>query len=244
MMDAKRDANLYRMARDSKADQVYSALREEILDGTLRPGDSLSVLKVADRFGASRTPVRDAFLRLESDGLVSLTDRQGARVSPISIRGVRDLFEMRIMLEGNATRQVAEAATTDDKVRGVFVDLLAKFEAVKGDAPSPERRERFYELAEAYDQAVIAHSRNEHLSRMVAELRPHSARLRIIAHSRPDRLEVSLQEHLAMCNAIIDHDSDAAAAATTAHLEMTQKTILDAVLNPSGAAVPVDIVSA
>ena len=232
------------MARDSKADQMYSVLREEILTGGLRPGDSLSVLKIADRFGASRTPVRDAFIRLESEGLVSLIDRQGARVSPISIRGVRDLFEIRIMLEGQATRQVAETAAQDAKVRGAFSDLADQFEAVGAQQPSPERRERFYELAEAYDQAVIADTRNEHLSRMVAELRPHSARLRIIAHSRPDRLEVSLQEHLAMCKAIIDHDPDAAVAATTAHLEMTQKTILDAVLNPDGSAVPVDIVSA
>ena len=232
------------MARDSKADQMYSVLREEILTGGLRPGDSLSVLKIADRFGASRTPVRDAFIRLESEGLVSLIDRQGARVSPISIRGVRDLFEIRIMLEGQATRQVAETAAQDAKVRGAFSDLADQFDAVGAQQPSPERRERFYELAEAYDQAVIAHTRNEHLSRMVAELRPHSARLRIIAHSRPDRLEVSLQEHLAMCKAIIDHDPDAAVAATTAHLEMTQKTILDAVLNPDGSAVPVDIVSA
>ena len=111
------------MARDSKADQMYSVLREEILTGGLRPGDSLSVLKIADRFGASRTPVRDAFIRLESEGLVSLIDRQGARVSPISIRGVRDLFEIRIMLEGQATRQVAETADQDAKVRGAFSDL-------------------------------------------------------------------------------------------------------------------------
>lgn len=230
--------------RDSKADQMYSALREEILTGVLRPGNSLSVLKIADRFGASRTPVRDAFIRLESEGLVSLIDRQGARVSPISIRGVRDLFEIRNMLEGQATHHVAEAAAHDTKVRGAFSDLLEQFEAVGAQRSSPERRERFYELAEAYDQAVIAHTRNEHLSRMVAELRPHSARLRIIAHSPADRLEVSLQEHLAMCKAIVDGDPEAAAAATTAHLEMTQKTILDAVLNPDGSAVPVDIVSA
>lgn len=231
------------MARDSKADQTYSALREEILNGRLRPGDSLSVLKVAERFGASRTPVRDAFMRLESDGLVSLIDRQGARVSPISIRGVRDLFEMRTMLEGKATRQAAEASATDEKVRDVFADLVSEFRAVGRAEPSPQRRERFYELAEAYDQAVIAHARNQHLSRLVADLRPHSARLRIIAHSTPDRLEVSLKEHLAMCEAIVAGDAQAANAACTEHLANTQKTILDAVLNPDGSTVPVDIVS-
>lgn len=230
------------MARDSKADQVYAALHSEILDGRLRPGDSLSVLKIADRFGASRTPVRDALLRLESDGLITLIDRQGARVSPISIRGVRDLFEMRAMLEGAATRQVTEAAAQDDKVHGVFVDLLNEFSVLADQVPSPERRTRFYELAEAYDQAVIAHTRNDHLSRMVADLRPHSTRLRIIAHSQPDRLEKSLEEHLAVNRAIVDADADAAVAACVEHLKQTERTILDAVMNPSGA-VPVDIVT-
>jgi DNA-binding GntR family transcriptional regulator len=230
------------MARDSKADLVYTTLRNEVLDGQLRPGDSLSVLKIADRFGASRTPVRDAFLRLESDGLVTLIDRQGARVSPISIRGVRDLFEMRTMLEGAATQQVAVVAAQDDKVRGVFADLLGEFESVAKLKPSPERRERFYELAEAFDQAVIANTRNQHLSRLVADLRPYSARLRVIAHSQPDRLDVSLKEHLAMTRAIVDHDAEAAVAACTEHLVQTQKTILDAVLNPDGSA-PVDIVT-
>ena len=231
------------MARDSKSDQVYTQLRDEILAGELRPGESLSVLGMAERFGASRTPVRDAFLRLESDGLVSLIDRQGARVSPISIRGVRELFELRILLESSATRQVAEASAHDDKVRGVFAELFAQFKTMAGQKPSPERRDRFYELAEAYDQAIIAHTRNQQLSRMIADLRPHSARLRIIAHTRPDRLEVSLKEHLAVCTAIVKHNPDAAAAACTEHLANTQKTILDAVLNPDDLAVPVDIVT-
>ena len=74
-----------------------------------------------------------------------------------------------------------------------------------------------------------------------ADLRPHSARLRVIAHSQPDRLEVSLKEHLAMNRAIVEHDPGAAVAACTEHLNQTQKTILDAVLNPNGA-VPLDIV--
>lgn len=127
---------------------------------------------------------------------------------------------------------------------GTVTDLLSEFEAVGRDAPSPERRARFYQLAEAYDQMVIANVRNEHLSRLVADLRPHSARLRIIAHSKPDRLEVSLGEHLAMCRAIVAQDPDAAAAACTEHLMNTQRTILDAVLNPTGSSVPVGIVSA
>lgn len=240
--ECQQDVIVHAMARDSKADLVYNLLREEILAGQLPPGASLSVLKMADRFGASRTPVRDAFLRLESDGLVSLIDRQGARVSPISVRGVRDLFAIRILLEGNATRHVADAAAQDEKTNGLFADLKAQFEAVADQADSADRQARFYELTEAYDQAIIASERNQHQSRIIAELRPYSARLRIIAHS-PTRLEASLREHLAMCQAILNHDADAAVAACTDHLANTQNTILAAILDPDGSSVPIDILS-
>ncbi|BDY28517.1 HTH-type transcriptional repressor RspR [Mycolicibacterium mageritense] len=230
------------VARDSKADQVYSTLRDEILNGRLRPGDSLSVLKVAERFGASRTPVREAFVRLETDGLVSLIDRQGARVSSISIGSVRDLFEMRIMLESRATHQVAQAAASNDEVQRTFGELIEQLTEVVNDEAAVRHRDRFYQLAEAYDQAIITYARNQQLSRVLAEMRPHIARLRIVAHS-PERLTQSVQEHLAMCRAIVDADPDAAADACTQHLLNTEKTILDAVLHSAGLAVPVELVT-
>lgn len=219
---------------------MYGALRDEILDGTLRPGESLSVLKIAERFGASRTPVRDAFVRLESEGLISLVDRQGARVSSVSVRSVRDLFEMRTLLESKATQQVAALARDDDRVRRAFGELHEQFSAVARDRSAS--RDRFYELTEAYDQAVITYAANEYLSRTIAELRPHSARLRIIAHS-PERLAESLDEHLALCRAIVDADPDTAAAACTQHLLNTERTILDAVMKSAGLAVHVDLVA-
>lgn len=232
------------MARENKADQIYTVLREEIVSGRLRPGASLSVLKIAERFGASRTPVRDAFMRLESDGLVSLIDRQGARVTPISISGVRDLFTTRALLECAATKYVAEAAGQDEKVHGLFADLKAQFEDVAAKPEATEvsnRANRFYELTEAYDQAIIASTRNQHIARIIADLRPYSARLRIIAHS-PGRLKVSLREHVRMCEAILAHDGDAAASACADHLAHTQQTILDAILNPNSSDVTIDLV--
>jgi DNA-binding GntR family transcriptional regulator len=231
------------VARDNKAGQIYGVLREEILKGVLKPGESLSVLKVADRFTASRTPVRDAFVRLQSDGLVSLIDRQGARVSSVSIKSVRELFEMRMLLEGPATRQVADGARTDDGIRQAFGDLRDEFIKVAHEESGIADSDRFYELTEAYDQAVIAHAANRYLSRTIAELRPHSARLRIIAHS-PERLTQSREEHLTLCRAIVDAQPDAAAAACIQHLRLTEATILAAVMKSTGLAVPVDLVTA
>ncbi|MFC0450121.1 GntR family transcriptional regulator [Rhodococcus jostii] len=232
------------MAAGSKGEQVYEQLRQDILNGILSPGQSLSAIDVGARFSASRTPVRQAFLRLEGEGLVSLIDRQGARVSPISIKSVRDLFELRILLESAATRMVAEAVVQDAAARQQFDDVAAELEKIAEEPPSDARRDRFYELAERYDQAVIAHTRNAQLARSIADLRPHTERLRNIAHSQPDRMDVSLSEHLSVCRAILAGDGAAAAAACTRHLSQTQKTILDAVVNPQGSAIAIDLVTA
>ncbi|WP_009478275.1 GntR family transcriptional regulator [Rhodococcus sp. JVH1] len=232
------------MTGGSKSEQVYEQLKQDILNGSLFPGQSLSAIDVGARFSASRTPVRQAFLRLEGEGLVSLIDRQGARVAPISIKSVRDLFELRILLEAAAARMVAEAVARDATARQQFEQVADALGAISEEDPSESRRDRFYELTETYDQAVIAHTRNAQLARSIAELRPHTERLRNIAHSRPDRLDVSLAEHLSMCRAILAGDGPAAAAACTEHLTQTQKTILDAVVDPQGAAVAIDLVTA
>ncbi|MEN0138578.1 MAG: GntR family transcriptional regulator [Rhodococcus sp. (in: high G+C Gram-positive bacteria)] len=232
------------MAGESKSEQVYGQLKADILNGILSPGQSLSAIDVGSRYAASRTPVRQAFLRLEAEGLVSLVDRQGARVAPISIKSVRDLFELRILLEAAATRMVAEAVARDGAARQQFEEVAEALGAIAEEEPSDSRRDRFYALTENYDQAVIAHTRNAQLARSIAELRPHTERLRNIAHSRPDRLDVSLEEHLSMCRAILAGDGAAAAAACAEHLTQTQKTILDAVVDPQGSAVAIDLVTA
>ncbi|MFF2112009.1 GntR family transcriptional regulator [Rhodococcus koreensis] len=232
------------MAGESKSEQVYGQLRADILNGVLSPGQSLSALDVGSRFSASRTPVRQAFLRLEAEGLVSLVDRQGARVSPISIKSVRDLFELRILLEAAAARMVAETVARDSAARQQFEEVAEALEAISEEGASDDRRDRYYALTETYDQAVIARTRNAQLARSIAELRPHTERLRNIAHSRPGRLDVSLAEHLSMCRAILSGDGAAAAAACAEHLAQTQRTILAAVVDPQGSGVSIDLVTA
>ncbi len=139
---------------------------------------------------------------------------------------------------------VAEAVGRDTAARQQFEEVADALGAISEEDPSESRRDRFYELTETYDQAVIAHTRNSQLARSIAELRPHTERLRNIAHSHPDRLDVSLAEHRAMCRAILAGDGPAAAAACTEHLTQTQKTILDAVVDPQGSAVAIDLVTA
>ncbi|UOY01977.1 GntR family transcriptional regulator [Blastococcus sp. PRF04-17] len=209
----------------SKADQVHAQLKEEIELGELAPGTPLSELWLVERTGASRTPVREALRRLAAEGLVDLTPRLGARVSRVSAQSVRDLFEYRQLLEPAAIRQATQTAAADPATRQAFADMRAGFARIQGRSPSQERSRAFYELADRFDWAIIGATRNEHLRRAIADLRPHTARLRNLSHLDPQRTDVSVGEHLAICDALLAGDADAAATLIAGHLAESVRTI-------------------
>ena len=221
----------------SKADQVHRQLKEEIELGELAPGTPLSELSLVERTGASRTPVREALRRLAAEGLVDLAPRQGARVSRVSARSVRDLFDFRRLLEPVAMRQATEAAAADPGLRREFAALRTEFTRIQRRVPSQARSRAFYELADRFDWVIIGATRNEHLRRTIAELRPHTARLRNLSHVDPQRVQVSLEEHLRMCDAVIAGDADAAAAAMAEHLARSLEMIFRNLASGAGEAV-------
>ncbi len=209
----------------SKADLVHRRLKEEIELGELAPGTPLSELSLVERTGASRTPVREALRRLAAEGLVDLVPRQGARVSRVSLQSVRDLFDFRGLLEPAAIRQATEAAAADAELRRAFSSMRGEFVRIQRRAPSQARSRAFYELADRFDWAVIGATRNEHLRRTIAELRPHTTRLRNLSHVDPQRVDVSVAEHLVICDAVLRGDADVAAARTAEHLTRSLATI-------------------
>jgi DNA-binding GntR family transcriptional regulator len=209
----------------SKAEQVHARLKQEIELGELAPGTPLSELSLVARTGASRTPVREALRRLAAEGLVDLVPRLGATVSRVSAQSVRDLFEFRQLLEPAAIRQATVAAAEDPAVRRTFADMRTGFARLQARRPSQERSRAFYELADRFDWAVIDATRNEHLRRTIADLRPHTARLRNLSHLDPQRTDVSLDEHLAILDAVLAGEADAAAAGTAEHLAGSVRTI-------------------
>jgi DNA-binding GntR family transcriptional regulator len=223
----------------SKADLVHRRIKEEIELGELAPGTPLSELSLVARTGASRTPVREALRRLAAEGLVDLVPRQGARVSRVSLQSVRDLFDFRSLLEPAAVRQATEAAAADPALRRDFTAMRGEFARIQRRPPSQARSRAFYELADRFDWAIISATRNEHLRRTIADLRPHTARLRNLSHVDPQRVDVSVAEHLRMCDAILSGDADEAASAIADHLAQSLRTIFRNLAGGPGAALDV-----
>jgi DNA-binding GntR family transcriptional regulator len=209
----------------SLADQAYYAIRTLIVTLDLPPGSNISEPELVERLGIGRTPVREALRRLAAEGLVDLVPRQGARVSRVSLQTVRDLFDFRALLEPVAIRQATEATAADPALRRSFTAMRTEFARIQKRTPSQARARDFYALADRFDWAVIDATRNEHLRRTIAELRPHTARLRNLSHVDPARVDVSVAEHLVIVDALLRGDADEAAARTADHLAGSIETI-------------------
>lgn len=94
-------------------DTILDGLRSEILSGALQPGSELHQASIAERFGASRIPVRDALASLAGERLVTVRPNRGARVVSLSPREIGEVFELRIMLECNCVRTAAAVASAE-----------------------------------------------------------------------------------------------------------------------------------
>lgn len=208
-----------------KAHRAYTQLRADIEHGILQPGRSLSEIELVEYTGASRTPVREALRRLAADGLVDLKPRRPPTVSRISLRGTRALFDFRRLVEPAAVRMVARAATESATVRDACLRVMDDLVALRGQPYSPAFAERFRQATHDFDMLLLDYTPNEYLVRAIGDLRPHLDRLRHIAHTDHARLQESVEEHLAMCSAILAGDADAAADALTQHLHHVDQAI-------------------
>ena len=108
-----------------RADALRDQLEQDIVTGTLRPGERLDEQSLAARFGVSRTPIREALMQLASAGLIELQPRRGAFVASLSLKEVIERFEVMAALEGDmrcaggATDHRARAAGTSGRARGL-----------------------------------------------------------------------------------------------------------------------------
>ena len=114
---------------------AYEALRDAIVKRQLLPGDRLMETELANEMGISRTPVREAMRRLETDGYVVIQPRKGSYVADISIKDIEDVFEIRTVLEMLAARNAAERATDDE---------IGELRATAEDISRWETKDRFF----------------------------------------------------------------------------------------------------
>ena len=213
----------------SKVEVAYETIRAGIESGDLKPGQEVPEAFLVDYVGLSRTPVRHALERLSGEGLVLTPPRATPTVSRLSIKGTRDLFEYRRMLEPVAAGIVAVRARDDLAVAEEFASFRLAFETFR-DAGAQTDASDVQEHAEGFDRAIINRIDNTYLTRQLQELRSHTKRLRGIAHRTPGRSAEMLGDHVAVASLIEAGDEQGAADAMRTHLLHVEKSIFQSLL--------------
>lgn len=206
------------------SDSAYAALRDDILHWKTPPGTVFGEVEQAKRLSISRTPVREAFARLTAEGLLVALPGRGLVVSELSRETIIELFELRIVLESEAARLVAERRDPQ-----IFTELLTEFRTAPALLERDDDRAEYYALVSRLDAAMDGAINSRFLVSAIRQLRPHLVRARRLARDNRKRLLAAAGEHLTIVEAIVDGDAQLAADATAVHLKKSLKNILEAV---------------
>ena len=192
--------------------RIQAALREAILGMRLLPGAALSEKDIAESYGVSRTPVREALLRLAEERLLDIYPQVGTFVSRIRLDGLSDAMVIRTALERVTVRAAAERtdAATGAELRANLARQRATDRAGDLDA--------FHAADEDFHQIIARAAGHPHLWRVVKQEKVQVDRCRLLTLPQPTRRKRVMAQHAAILEAILAADPDAAEAAMTAHL--------------------------
>jgi len=199
--------------------RVYQTLKRAIVELQLKPGHLLSEAEVAKRLGVSRQPVREAFIKLAEVGLVEVRPQRGTFVVLISRRDVTNARFIREAIEVAVVRKAAEEANAGSiALLGELVDKQRAVAQANDNAG-------FFRLDEAFHQAIAASVACEHAWRVVEDLKAQMDRVRYLSLPDATPIQVLVEQHTAILEAIRAHDPDAAEKAMRVHLMEILKSL-------------------
>ena len=190
-------------------EEVAELLRERIFSRELAPGSWIDELKLAEAYGISRTPLREALKVLATEGLVTMKVRRGAYVTEVNEKDLTDVYHLLALLESDAASVVARQATAAQ---------LKELQSLHNELEkSASNRERFFEINEAFHMRLLEIADNRWRDQMVADLRKVMKLNRHNSLLKSGRIEESLSEHSAIMQALAARDAASAAQRMREH---------------------------
>jgi len=194
-------------------EEVAELLRQRIFRRELEPGSWIDELKIAEDYGISRTPMREALKVLAAEGLVTMKVRRGAYVTEVNEKDLTNVYHLLSLLESDAAGVVAVRAT-DAQLR----ELQTLHDELETAAcPGKQDRERFFEINEHFHMRLLEIADNRWRDQMVADLRKVMKLNRHHSLFKSGRIEESLQEHRAIMAALLARDPVATMETMRAH---------------------------
>lgn len=201
--------------------QVADRLRDQIYQHELAPGDAIDEMALCERYGISRTPLREALKVLSSEGLIELIPRRGSFVRSMEIEELNELFPVMAVLEGLCAKEAVENCGPKD-----LQQLEQMHEKLEGFVKEGNI-DAYYEQNFVFHQAVQDLSGNKWLQRIIGDLRKVLRLARHMQLTIPGRLEESLEEHRQIMQAFKKSDADLADQHMQNHLKQQWYSLVE-----------------
>ena len=200
------------------ADRVYEEIRREILTGVRKPGERMTEELLAERFGASRTPVRSAIVRLAADGFVDMTPRSGTIVKQRSADDIAKIYDVRALLESAAAGRAAEMRSSSDlaELTRLQAEMEARFE--NGLNAAGGEIEGLSLLNKEFHQRILEAAGNATLAESAIRLMDIGFLINTYISFSPEEIARSLGEHRNLLAAITSQDAGWAEAVMRSHI--------------------------
>jgi DNA-binding GntR family transcriptional regulator len=214
--EVSRPSLLRRQARPrtaTTASRIYSDLRSELVSLRRRPGETISESEIALAYGVSRTPVREAILKLSDEGLVEIFPQSGIIVSRIPVAALPESIVIRKALEETTARLAAQRASSSQ-----ILTLRAIVERQR-EADVAGNREAFHQADEAFHAAIADVAGYPGIWKFIQQVKIHVDRYRLLTLPQAGRMTEVIAEHEPILAAIEAHDPEAARIAMDRHLE-------------------------
>ena len=197
------------------ADQAYADIKRMIFDFALMPGDRFSESELAQRVKVSRTPLRQALQRLAGEGFLQVFPKLGWQVAPLDFDTFDELYDLRILLECEAVRQLSEAEQRPGLQALADVWLVPADERLADAAEVGALDERFHHL-------LVQGCGNREMVRVHHEITERIRIIRRLDFTKPPRVEATYDEHARILRAILRRRADEAARLLRAHVEQSK----------------------
>lgn len=199
--------------------RIYRQVRRAIIMGHIKPGERLDVEELAQRWETSVTPVRDALHMLSQEGLVTIKPRSGYFVARITLKELRDMLELRKILELGAVERAALRVT-----EAQIADLRQVHAGYTGD--DDESYDRYTDENRRFHYLVALASGNRELAELVGRMHDRLARFMVLRHAGKSQ-EVT---HARIVDALLNHDVQAACQALLDDIDTSRDAILDGIM--------------
>lgn len=198
----------------SRGEEAYQKMREAIQSGQLKPGTRLREVELAEWLGSSRTPVREALNRLQTEGLVVQEPRRGMIIAELDHSMVSELYFMREVLEGTAARLAARHASD------VEISMLREIADRDKNLTDPVRLAKNNRM---FHETLYRAAHNRYLLKTLSLLQESLALLGPTTLAMPGRASSAYEEHDALVQAIERHDAQAAEDMSRAHIRSAHR---------------------